>query len=487
MRRMDRQARGRSVAMIANFVAVTATFGALAPGCKERAKPKQAEPDVGDGSKGQRDGGHGPEPVSLSVADALTQKGPSTFIVGTSGDERSDQSIAAQAALFRSMALTDATIVNDSSIDVAAGPSAWPKNPVVYGGAHVNSVIAELTPTLPIQVGDGRLAIGADTGDGRYVVGAETLTGDDLALMAVIPARAADSSGPGYPEFVWYAGTGTPGIGEINAASRGLEQVLVVDRFAPLRVGRWIGRGAEPDALTMRAIPRGQTWQTEVRTLTGYGGGKAGKISLHTPAKTPLGPDRSAILDAAMRGLSRTVRRLHIEEPADVHAYLYASEADKQAATGKGGDGHAVVYARTLHMVAGSDAGFESLAGHEGAHVLLYEAWGQPGSALLAEGVAVWAAGSYGGAPLAELLRTASAGHPPVTELLGGGFRRMPEAEAYALAATLVDVLIEAVGIEGVAEHLWSADGETWAAKLATAGTSAEAIEAALAARRGAR
>src|SRR4029450_3871578 len=106
--------------------------------------------------------------------------------------------------------------------------------------------------------------------------------------------------------------------------------------------------------------------------------------------------------------------------------------------TGQRVDGHAVVDARVLHLVASDPRAAgpcEKLVAHEGAHILTYEDWGAAGTPMMGEGVAVWASSGYGGASLTEWKRRIEAPKVlPIENLLGKSFRQMPENQSYPLA-----------------------------------------------------
>ena len=94
-----------------------------------------------------------------SPNDFLSRGAP-TFVLGTAGDDRADRAIAAQVNLIRNLLFPGTQAVTDESIDVAAGPDAWPPRPILYGGPHVNSVLRALAPTLPFEMDEGALRLG---------------------------------------------------------------------------------------------------------------------------------------------------------------------------------------------------------------------------------------------------------------------------------------------------------------------------------------
>jgi hypothetical protein len=58
----------------------------------------------------------------------------------------------------------------------------------------------------------------------------------------------------------------------------------------------------------------------------------------------------------------------------------------------------------------------------------------------------------------------------PVAGLLGAGFRKLPENEAYPRAGLLVEDLVEEVGIATLRDHLYPATAATWADACRRAG-----------------
>ncbi len=140
-----------------------------------------------------------------STPNDFFKRGTPTFIVGTAGGEQADRAIRAQAGMVRDLLFPGANLIEDSAVDVGKGPPAWPANPVLYGGPHVNHVLAKLVASLPFRMERGKMALGD-----------QVFAGDEYRLITLVPSRAADKEGPGHPEFLLYAGTGTPGVAEIN-------------------------------------------------------------------------------------------------------------------------------------------------------------------------------------------------------------------------------------------------------------------------------
>ncbi|MCX4242971.1 hypothetical protein [Paraliomyxa miuraensis] len=401
-------------------------------------------------------------PRAASIQAFLTAEGPATFVRGTAGDAVADRAIAAQIDLARTL-LADATVVDDTSIDLAAGPSAWPARPIVYGGPHVNSLLAVLP--LPFVLSPGEL-----------VIGDHAFTGDQHRVIALVPATTR------HPEFLLYAGTGTPGIAEINALPLGSEQVLVADAFGRRVEGRWEGRG---DALAVRfgAQARRIAWRTVDRELTGADATTPADVHFRFPDGLPAAADEADLVAACMRGLETVVAKLGITAPASVTVYVYPDRRSKESLTGNGGDGHAVPSSHTLHVLAGP--GLESLVAHEGTHVLGPDAWGPAPTPMLAEGLAVWVAGGYAGRTLEELRpEIAGTGRSPIVVLLEPrAFRSIAEGVGYPLAGLLVDALVTELGASTFTTHLLGATADRWDEACRAAGTSAGAIEDALARR----
>ena len=100
-----------------------------------------------------------PLPAPTTTPNEFLARKIPTFVLGTAGDERSDRVVDVQVGLIRNLFESSATVTDDS-IDVAAGPSAWPPNPVVYGGPDVSSVVARLAAVLPLTFGPDRIAFG---------------------------------------------------------------------------------------------------------------------------------------------------------------------------------------------------------------------------------------------------------------------------------------------------------------------------------------
>lgn len=401
---------------------------------------------------------------AASIREFLTAEGPVTFVRGTAGDDVADRAIAAQVDLARSL-LADAIVIDDISIDLKAGLAAWPARPIVYGGPHVNVALAAVS--MPFSLSAGELAIGD-----------HIFTGDEHLLIALLPATAE------HPELLLYAGTGTPGIAEINALPLGNEQVLVADAFGRRFDGRWEETG---DGLAIRLgkEARRVAWRTVERRLAGADGSSHADVRFRFVAGLPAAAGETDTIAACMRGLQTVVAKLGIVAPAPVTVYVHPDRRSKESLTGNGGDGHAVPSSHTLHVLPGP--GIEQLVAHEGTHVLGPDAWGPAPTPMLAEGLAVWVAGGYAGRSLEEIRpEIAGTGRSPIVALLQPrAFRSIAEGVGYPLAGLLVDALVTELGAQVFAIHLLGATADRWDEACRDAGTSAQAVEDALARRLG--
>jgi hypothetical protein len=385
-----------------------------------------------------------------------------TFVRGTLGDDDADRRVAVQVELLRGMLFPTASVVDDVSIDLAAGPSAWPARPVLYGGSHVNAVVKALEAALPFRVEPGRITVGD-----------RVFEGDEHRLIAVVPPRAADGKGPGHPAFLLYAGAGSPGVTEINSTPHGRDGVLVVDRFGALARGVWTLDGTidlGPNA------DRGGWTELPMPDISGVR-----KPPTTTRVLAPKG-DAAALertTDGAFgahAGVLAAMRRLRVGKARPFSIYVYPDRKTKAAWTGRAWDGHADFLSRSLHVIGGDQDAIERLVAHEATHVLTDE-WGPVATPLVGEGLAVWVSGFYGGIALSEWPARLPASPPSLDDLLGPAFRRTPEAVSYPLAGLLVETLVERVGLEGVRAHFFPATKETWAAACEAAGTTAVEIE----------
>lgn len=421
-------------------------FGA-APGCSRRAAPApEAERPAKDATV--------PSVPFTKTPNAFLAEGAPTFVIGTRGDDAEDRLVRAQARMIHALFFPAATIVEDETVVARKGPSAWPSRPVVYGGGATTAPLAELMPLLPFQLDKGRL-----------VLGDQVFEGDDLQLVTVLPARAADDAGPGHPEMLLYLGAGPGSVAEINARSKGAETILVADRFGRLASGHWSIRGAKVVAeLGPRA--RRPTWRSLERAFHGT-------VVRFFAQQGDDAKDEPYVV-ACLRGLERAVDRLSLESVTPLDVYLYADRAAKAAVTGVLGDGHAVPSGRALHVVRHDPApngGLEGLVAHEATHVYATLAWGGPGTPAMGEGLAVWVSGRYQGVSLADFRKRFGA--PPKTaDLLGKAFFGLGEPVAYPASAALVDAAIQQVGLSKLRQHLYAATSLTWADACDRAGFS---------------
>lgn len=396
-----------------------------------------------------------PPPPTNTTINEFYARGTPTFIVGTAGDDAADRGIAAQVELIRGTVFPSATVVADTTIPT--DPSAWPSNPVVYGGPHVNALLARLE--LPVSLAPGRLELGG-----------VSFEGDGYQLIAAIPA------GPHNPEFLLYAGTGTPGVAEINAVKHGGEGILIIDAFGRLQTGTWTSGSAGIEAKLDESARR-IAWRFVERESGPV------RVEIGFPEQLPAASDEAAVIDALARGITRASEQLQVSAPTSLRVYVHPDPGSKKSLTGFEGDGHAVAMAATLHVLTHdpSDGGpLELLVAHEATHVLAHASWGAAGMPLLGEGLAVHVAGQYGGVKLETWARKIK-NAPTIAELLGPGFRKRPEAETYPIAGLLVRAAIDHVGLDNTRTHLYGATPQTWAEACERAGTSASALEQALA------
>jgi len=403
-------------------------------------------------------------PEGTPNAFYVAAAGAPTLVVGTLGDDISDHSVRTQVAIIATL-FPHARIVDDTAVIAALDAGeGWPPHAVLYGGPHVNAVTARIADGLPLQLTAGRLVLGGRSFDGPA-----------YQLIAAIP-RSDD-----HPELLLYAGTGRPGVTEINSVHHGGEPILVTDAFGRLVTGRWTRVDGAAAARLDTPAPR-VAWRSVVRELAGSRARAA--IRVHFADLYPAEEDEDALVTACVHGLQRAVTRLHLAAPRDVDVYVYPGHGAKRTLTGDGGDGHAVVAMGVLHVNRGDQspaghAALEGLIAHEGTHVLAHAAWGAAGTPLMGEGLAVWVSGRYGGKTL-SVWGASPPAWPPVEALLGAGFRRLPERVTYPMSGLLVGAAVDQVGLEKVRRHLYGALPGEWKAACERAGTTSAALEAAL-------
>ncbi len=382
------------------------------------------------------------------------RRGAPTLVFGTAGDERSDRATRAQVELVRKLAAPGAKAIADTEI---AGKPEWPANPMLYGGAHINAAIAAIAKELPFEITANKL-----------VIGGQTFEGDGLALIALVPARAGK-----YPEFLLYAGTGTPGITEINAGTGADAQIVIADAFGPWITGTWkIGADGVATAELGKPLRR-VAWRESKRTIRGA------EITFElfegtADRDTPMIAQAEAGIAAALDKLAPA----RGDRPIAFTVVIHPDKRSKGSLTGNSGDGHAVGFANTLHVWAHD--GLAYLTTHEATHSILFSIWPPAGSQLLGEGVAVWTTGGYAGNPLASYRGKLKP--RPIKELLASKLRSVPEAEMYPLGGTVVGAIVSKVGLAKLRDHLYGATAETWDEACKAAGTTPAELDAAVAA-----
>lgn len=390
-----------------------------------------------------------------TASEFLSGRLPS-FVVGTLGDDRADRGITAQVELVRGLLFPKAAVVLDESFDPGAGPSAWPATPILYGGGHLNAVLAGLGDCLPFSVSSEAIEIAGE----QYV-------GDEYRLIALVPSIAPTETCPGSPQFLLYAGAGTPGVTEINATPDGNFGFVVVDRFGLRDAGRWDrdADGSPVAKITQRALRK--PWR-ESRVQDG---GRVEPVLIVQRLQVVTQSDSERAEDlAVLRGVRKAEAALGLASTAPLTVYVYP-DAQTKALITRAGDGHADQASRTLHVLAvdaGVDGALERLCAHEAVHILATDAFGVAGSPLWGEGLAVWAAGHYGGRSLQEWRLDPPRVEAGIVELCGAGFARLPERSSYPVAGLLVADLIHEHGLEAFLEHLYPAGPPGLEAALAS-------------------
>lgn len=399
-----------------------------------------------------------PRQVANTTPNTFIARGAPTFVVGTRGDDIADQRIAVQVQLVRGLALPRSRAVSDTTIDVTKGPSAWPRNALVYGGEDDNAVIAGLATSLPYRVTRKRIAIGG-----------QVFQGEGYRLIAVTPASE------NHPEFVLFAGTGEGGMAEINGGIATNTPIVIADRFGTLVHGTWSRTDGK---LVAKLGPRRRRieYRTVRRSLAAATGTNQSSVSFLFPAMLDKANNEGELIDACMRGLTTVVKKLGLAAPVDMSIYLYPDRRSKRSLTGNAGDGHAVPSSRALHMYAPTAAAAQQLVAHEATHVLAYYGYGPAGSALMGEGVAVWVSGGYRGRSIAAWKSQMQ--YIPIATLLGSGWRNIPEQNKYPVAGLVVQVAVANLGRDKALRHLLGASVHNWDAACAKAGTTPAKLEA---------
>lgn len=387
------------------------------------------------------------QPANTTVNQFL-KAGTPAFVLGTQGDKKADHAIAAQVALARSIARMT-MLVHDTTIKIE-DPSTWPPNPVLYGASQFNGVLRDLS-ALPFEISENKL-----------VIGGKSFTGPGYQLITVVPKQKD------HPEFLLYAGTSNPGIAEINAVAHGPDPILIADAFGPLHRGRWIVDEEGTLTATLDPAARRIQWR-EVKTQG---------LSIYFPAELEAAANEAELVASIEQGLALTTKKLELASPAPISVYVSPDHASKKSLTGVGGDGHALPEFQTLHVVSAAPQALTQLVAHEATHLLAHAAFGQAGSALAAEGLAVWASGQYGGVPIADFTKQLDKPQK-ISDYLGGQFRVIPEKEAYMHAALAMQTAVGEIGVELVGQHLLGATNNTWEDECLKAGTTQSDIQSA--------
>lgn len=353
--------------------------------------------------------------------------------------------------MVQGMLFPAAEVVTDVSVD----RKAWPKHPVIYGGAHVNHLTRALA--LPVTIDRDKI-----------VVGDLTFEGKGMRFLGVIPANSQAH----HPDIMLYAGTGDMGVAEINSVQHGNRPWLVADAFGTYVTGRFEHGKPVADG------GRGHRVKWRTRESKNVFEGPEDSVLFHFVDKLDASPDEDELVAAGVRGIARAKVALEIDKTPQVSVYVYPDARSKKSITGDIGAGHAVPAAGVLHVVQmpkDRHDDFENLVAHEMTHVLAAQDWGQVGTPLMGEGLAVWASGYYGGDSLTKWSRRAHSGLDVATLLTS--FRKLPEKQTYPFAGLLVGAMVDTVGLEAMRDHLYSATAATWAAAEKKAGVSSAALE----------
>ena len=374
---------------------------------------------------------------------------PLTFVVGTLGDDASDRIVSSQVALVRSLFFPQAAVVADTTITGATARD-WPQHAIVYGGQHVNRLIAATASCLPLRIDRDVIEIGE-----------RKLTGPEYQVIALIPADERDGACR-HPDFLLLAGAGSPGVEEINSLRHGAHQVEIADRFGPWLSGRWEGQGEATHFVTEVERPR-LTWNRE--PLRGVQPGAPGfGATVNYPSIVPPWNDVKLVHEAIARGLAQAAARLGVETGTP-GVYVYPDYGSIQSLTGKRVDAWTAVAAQVIHVTVPAQFDPERLAltiAHEATHLFAPRAAGQAASPLMGEGLAVWVSGHYGGVPLDEHAKQMGFEATDLTRELGAEFSKHPESETYPLAGLLVGQLVDAYGLPAVLRDFYGTPPAEW-------------------------
>lgn len=399
-------------------------------------------------------------PVSAGprTPNDLYASGTPTFIAGTLGDDHEDRVIRGQIEMVRGALFPSAKVVDDTTIDVKQGRAAWPTTPVLYGGPQHNAVVAALAAELPFRMTSDSLEI-----DGH------TLKGAGTQLITLVPEGGIALP---HPSFMLYAGTGPEGVAEINGMPHGESEIAIYDAFDSIAGGSW-QRSATGFTPQLNWAPPRRSFDDEHIDLPRARG--PAKVTISTVPGAEY-DELPAKREAVLRGVATSLKKLDIAIPTEVRVVIYPNAAVKKALTHSAGNGHAVAAARTLHVLAFDAKPLERLIAHESTHVFTQQAWAPPGTVMLGEGLAVWVSGQYGGVELADWKQKLTK-RPPLTSLLGGKFRQLPEQETYPVAGLVTGAIIDRVGLAKLRETMWPATPESWQAACARAGLTTEELE----------
>jgi len=132
-----------------------------------------------------------------------------------------------------------------------------------------------------------------------------------------------------------------------------------------------------------------------------------------------------------------------------IHTYLYPDNDTKGEITGSSGNAHANYPNFEVHEVYGD--GTFAIGAHEDVHVVAWHRWGEAGSALLGEGLAVAVDGDWWGIPLTDWMITfRDEGTLPPLEDLIDDFWSFDDTVTYPVAGHFVDFLLDGWGVDSV-------------------------------------
>jgi hypothetical protein len=160
--------------------------------------------------------------------------------------------------------------------------------------------------------------------------------------------------------------------------------------------------------------------------------------------------------DSALRARDYVLKLLETrEDSATLEIFLVDSRDDMKRLAGQRWAGWAQPGEKTAFFVAGK--GYRPAFRHELMHAYSLSMWGEPASGpWITEGIAAWATGDCQGKSfdglVAGFARADSIYSLPV---LTGRFRELPELRGYFQAASLVETIHRARGIEGV-RQVWN-------------------------------